>query len=792
MKQVVVACVLMLSGAVQAGLPVVLARGRVDVVAAPDASAVTRFAAEELATNLSRVFGEKVPLKTEPEEGRTAVCVGVNGWSRAEGIDVGKLPRDAFTVCAGNGRICISGRDDPSDVRATKSFLGSEARWIVSGERASLFGVYAFLERQIGMRFYFPGELGTIAPRTDRIEVPEGRWTSAPSFTVRRYGYSDGSVSPELLAEFGGDAIAFKRANFERLRMETEYIPCCHGLNKFHYMSRFGKEHPDYFALKPNGSRDNNPGGLGHVGHICYSSPIMEELYLDVKAYLTGQDPKTRGLDGWGRNVQGRYVDVMSQDSLFPCGCTNCQAQYDFSMGANYATEFIWRKTVDLAERLKREGIDGVLTQMAYCPYRAVPKGVEIPDNIAVMVAELGPWTLRNVVKDKMDRDEIRAWKAKLGRPVWLWTYPYKTELFRDVPQMAPRTWGRYYQSVAPDVFGAFAESESDKWIYNYLNYYVFSRVAWDASADVDRIVDEHHRLMFGAAAEEMKRFYDELESVWMERVNGKFAETARGPMVVPPDAETLWNDCYSETRLKGWGSLLAQAAERIAAGTLEARRVDFFRREFLEPLVARRQEYLARAGKLAKLALPTDGETRVTLRPFTFKGRRADPKIHTEVSARREEGALVLRFDLDEPHLAARALSDPGVAETMRTADDGVEFFLVPDFAHRRGIHIFVNARGEVADAACAWNGTKISDDWSWDGNITATTEERPGGYVIEARIPLAALGRPSGPIRMNLCRNRTLNGIAGTGLYTWGPYVVGYADLDNYGRLELTEGKR
>lgn len=76
-------------------------------------------------------------------------------------------------------------------------------------------------------------------------------------------------------------------------------------------------------------------------------------------------------------------------------------------------------------------------------------------------------------------------------RPVWLWTYANKwgNRELPDVPQMAPRSWGNYYKAAHGLITGAFAESESDRFLYNYLNYYVFSKVCWDVTLDVEALL---------------------------------------------------------------------------------------------------------------------------------------------------------------------------------------------------------------------------------------------------------------------------------------------------------------
>jgi hypothetical protein len=150
----------------------------VEVLVAPHARTkqpVAWFAAGELTNFLSRAFGRTVPLVTAPTPGRTAIVVGTNEWSAAAGVDVLSLPRDGFVHRTVPGRIYIAGRDS-SRFNPAKNMME---------EKATLFAVYDFLERRVGCRFYFPGVMGEVAPKTDSFAVPVGEFTDAPDFTVR-------------------------------------------------------------------------------------------------------------------------------------------------------------------------------------------------------------------------------------------------------------------------------------------------------------------------------------------------------------------------------------------------------------------------------------------------------------------------------------------------------------------------------------------------------------------------------------------------------------------------------
>ena len=569
-----------------------------EIVVAEGAPAATRLAADELGFFLKGVFGKPLPVVSARTAGRTAIVLG-------SGIEIPK-GRDAFAVEAKGDVVAIAGEDgDAPDLDKT-AFLADEAPWQTCFRRGTLFGVYDFLERHAGVRMYFPGELGTIVPKAQKIEVPEGRRTVEPVFTVRRYGFDDGKVPQEVLAATkDGGEVAAKRLNWYRLRMETQHIPCCHG-NRWNYLlERFHETHPEYFVLKPNkdGKLERDVSfptkADRHKGHLCHTSKVWNEIYEDAKAYFSGKSASSRGIPGgkWGLNTSGNWFDLMPQDGMSwirSCRCEACTKALGgvaARKGNNhFASDLIWRRTCEVARKLKADGFkDARVTQMAYIPYGLVPS-FAIPDNVDVMVARRGPWgEIDRPLQDK-ENAEVKAWADKLGHKVWLWNYPDKVAcwnlLMPDVPQLAPRFWASYYKSMRPWIFGAFAESESDNWMYNYLNYYVFSRVSWDPDADVEAILAEHHRLMFGAAAKEMAEFYDMLEEKWTKEIAGHPVDSPLGPGVADaPSEDEMREKVFSRGVMERLESLFSAALAKLPADSLETRRVAFVKREFFDPL---------------------------------------------------------------------------------------------------------------------------------------------------------------------------------------------------------------
>ena len=583
--------------------------GKTEIVIAADAPKTVKFAAEEMSELLGGCFGVKVPVVNGFTDGKTAIVLGDNEWTRAAGIDVAGMKRDAYAIVA-KDRVYIAGRDDPKTDVVDAILNGGV--WSQLYERGTLFGVYEFLERHAGVRMYFPGELGTITPKTAAVRVPVGRIDDAPAYRMaRRYSaFWDGDYPEEIRLKRGRTPFAERVRQLYRNRYETEYIPCCHGSNHFRYMERFGKDHPEYFALL-NGKGDRSLPGCKvphHVGQLCWTSGVIEEMYRDVRSYLKGEEASVRGIPAlgkasaaegtaWNPNCQQRkYVDVMPQDGFTGCKCEKCQAAYSKTDSVHYATELVWGNTVRFANRLKAEGVPGKVVMMAYRPYRRVPD-FEIPDNVLVQVAEGGPWTTSNPEGLAKENEEIKAWVKKLGHKVWLWNYSGKvsTLTLPNVPQISPNAYGEYYSSLAPWIDGAFAESESDRFIYNYLNYYVFGKVCWNPKVDWKALIDEHHRLMFGPAAAEMKAFFELLERKWVHEIAGRTVDTPLGPVGAPPSQYDVWTKVYSPEVLADLRGRLDAAAAKVASGSLEARRIALMRRHIFDNLVAESRKYLDR-----------------------------------------------------------------------------------------------------------------------------------------------------------------------------------------------------
>jgi hypothetical protein len=231
--------------------------------------------------------------------------------------------RDAFRVRIGSDAVRIIGIDDPSMAAAPAAGPKTDMPVGFSEtERATLFGVYEFLERFAGVRMYFPGELGEVAPRKDAIRLSPAEFSSAPEFIVRNvYMQGDGAWYEPEGADPHTRKNARKALSWARLRLQTQYIPCCHGQCRNGFLQRFGKTNPEYFALLkgPDGKQHRDCEPLMRKNYkspsyyyLCQSSSGMwDALYDDAVRYFRDRDAK---IARYGHVRGGKYIDVMCEE----------------------------------------------------------------------------------------------------------------------------------------------------------------------------------------------------------------------------------------------------------------------------------------------------------------------------------------------------------------------------------------------------------------------------------------------------------------------------------------------
>ncbi|MBQ9337176.1 MAG: DUF4838 domain-containing protein [Lentisphaeria bacterium] len=754
-------------------------RAQCEIVIPEKANATEKYAAKELSGFLEKIIGSKVPVTSKPTGGKTAFLLGSAG-AKAAGIDLQKIDRDGFVIKSAGKNIAICGNDDPK---------GNPAKQYSYNERGTLNGVYEFLERFGGVRFYFPGEIGTVVPSKPDWKIGEIDLTDRPDNQHRRtYCKGLSTLGTGKLGVYGGFTQGdLTRLSGLRIRESTLRLPNCHGLRGLDLPRRFAKTHPDYFALMDNGRRHDGSVSLradSADGHLCFSNEGLKEVvYQDAKAFLTGQPASSRGLKHWKATFFSQpFFNIMPNDALYYCRCENCKKLAAQLPGGK--PDVIWKFETDIARRLQQENVPGYITLMAYSSYKKIPS-MDIPLNAIVMLAVTGPWKESNP-KQEDDIQLLKDWNKKLNAKTYLWTYTTKCgNLIADVPSFTPRSVGSFFRKAAPYSFGAFLESETDFWIFNSMNFYVFGKVMWDSSTDVDALFEEHFRLMYGAAAAQMKDFYDTLERHWVKDIMANIKETKVGPQAVLPSQFDIWTKIYSPAEVARVNKLFDEAEKLTADDPASLKRVRFMRKELWGTVLGGVERfnqfnsdsslwtiYVPEAGEKitidGKLDEPAWKKVKpVWMTPRDSRGGGDKAEVHTRVRMLGDADNIYVGIECDEPFtdrmLCGRKDQDP-----LLWRDNVTELFFAGKPTDEIIYQIILNSDGKICDLR---QPGRLRTNPPWRSNAEYKAGVVPGKmWIAEIRIPRASMPElAKDRFLVNFTRGRVLQQPVKVMNYTW-----------------------
>ena len=767
-----------------------------EVVVDSKAASTTRFAAEELRKFISERFGAKIPLVNKPTPGRASLIVGINRFSKKAGIDDSKLCRDAFIIRTSANKVYILGKDSKTNKITYKSITKSSSVWAHLNERGTLFGVYDFLERFADVRFYFPLK-GTLVPKAKTLDLPDINIYDRPDFEARantsyRQPWIDGKVN----------SYVFNMHMMRALRRGTFSVPVNHALNLLGYVKRFGKKHPEYFALSIKGRREMPPYSSGY---LCYSSGIREEIFQDAKACLTNQPAASRNIPkGWNPSSfkPGFVFGMTPNDGFRSCHCEKCKKKIGKYTPENISKDS-WDLICDTAERLKKEKIDGFVSMLSYYPNNMIPAR-KIPDNVIVGIAARGPWTVDKPKYYNTDLERIKGFNQKLGRKVTLWNYVLKFGMTKipGIPIYTPRAIGKYYREVSPYIYGAFVETSSDSFVQCAMNDYIMGKVWWNNQADVEAILKEYYARMFGPGAAPMQKFFERVEDIWLKQIYSNLYFNAKGPQVLVPSRQDIWTKIFSPAERRKLSGYFDEAEKAAAKKKEYLERIRFMRRYFLGPLLAAGKDF-----DNSTAAVPHFKHNVTTLKkdkivingvPDEAAWRKTVPVyLQTGTAAKFDESKIWISADKDNLYVAFKFL-EPEMSKIISTRrendtnvweENDVEIFLNPSGDRKSYYQIALNTEGSKFDAEITREGTRKIFNRKWESGAEYKLVKNTDSWSGEIRIPLKNVGISElKPFPANFCRGQVRQGMPAQH-YRWGPFAKSFHDIENFGTLTFDE---
>ena len=625
-------------------------------------------------------------------------------------------------------------------------------------DAGTLNAVHDFL-RSLGVRWYYPGELGEVVPKTGSIALPEVDKVVRPDFPLRKLGWWSKrlSMTPE--------------ENLWELRMGTNHgtdliglTQLCHGSKFVHLRDEFKKAHPDYFALF-NGKRatDHKRG----QGAPCLSSDGFFRKHLKyARAVFDHYDEPLISIDvvdGYGRGL---------------CQCERCKGKGTPERGWNgLMSDYVLGYVNRVAGELHKSHPDKVVSALSYGAYKLPPEGItQFPPNLALWICQT-----RKGYHDRQTREYDRAlrkeWLSKLpSKQLFIYEYYLANRpggAWEGVPVYFPRRIAEDLRSLKGVSRGEYidlyqphdrAKLNYDYLAVSHLNLYITTRLWWDADREVEDLLEEYYTNFYGPARAEMKAFIEYCEQNW-PRMRKDLAAIDKALELVSAAREAAGNTVYDK---------------RVDLAVQYVQPLRRLRAQLAKP---RENVPMARAllrdGDDLKIDGRLDDKLWKTVRRYHLREIETGkpPTCHTTFWIAWTGDALCLGIKCQEPDMKNLNIGTTKSDDPNVWSGDVVEVLLETQF--HAYYQIAISPSGAVTDL-----DREKRLDTLWSSGAEVATHQGPDSWTIEVRLPAAgedakdidarngiAGKRPSEtyPWFVNVCRQRIRG--EDTELTAWSP---------------------
>ena len=447
------------------------------IVTSRKASEVERLAAEELQNYLAKISGVIVPIREDEVEilgnriliGRKKVTEQLKS-----SVNLKDVGREGFVI----------------------KTLGRDLIIVGGGEYGTLYGVYTFLEKYLGVRWFLPGPLGEVVPKLEEVKVGEIDDREEPDFAMRWVGSDQWALRNRANGPCDGHPTGF---NIQPSIYHSQHI--------LFPVQKYFSQHPEYFALV-NGKRSD-----AQHAKLCTSNPKVVKDVAKNMAKLLDENPT---ID---------LISLSPTDGWLYCECENCRALDE--PGASTDQRMSRRMLLfynQVAEELEKSHPDKRILVGAYHIYARPPmdKSIKGHKNLSVIICHYNEYCLAHPVNDpnckanECYRSLISDWQT-ITPHIYFYEYYWKAN-WLGLPWPIVHTIAEdipYFKSIG--VEGLYTQYALENVWTLGLDYYVAAKLLWNCRTDVKALLEDFYEKFFGAAAPAMKKYYTLMEKAMAE-----------------------------------------------------------------------------------------------------------------------------------------------------------------------------------------------------------------------------------------------------------------------------------
>jgi hypothetical protein len=509
-------------------------------------------AAKEIQVFVARISGATLDVVNTANalQERTPILIGrAAPAALAAAIKAKSEDTSAFALFVDGKSVALRGLESKTDLPLETDFATFAKKLdttYYSGKRMIRGGLmpqgtrnaaYELLE-QLGMRWYFPGELGTVTPQQKTLVLKDQKTVQIPSFPARQ------------MSGIRNDDWQ------ERMRHGGPNFPSSHGAPGFsaRESKELFKEHPEYFALV-DGKRTTR--------QLNISNPaVIARVVEYTKKYFRAHPDAD--IIGMGANDGRGY-----------CEDAECRAldggDFDpFGNAPSMTDRYVWFFN-QVLDGIKDEFPDKRIGFYAYGTYNRPPVRWKPNKNLVPAVALITLCRIHGV-----------------GNPVCA-EKSYQKEIVRSWGKLVPEVYDRGYwfnladpglpffmiQRVTDEIrigkelgTAGWRVESAYNWCGSAPSLYVASRLMWNKDTDVPALMADFYDKFFGPAARPMQTYIETMDNAVY------YADYHTGSSW---DAQEIYNSTVRDTARKA----LADAAKLAPQGTLYAQRVEMYDKDF-------------------------------------------------------------------------------------------------------------------------------------------------------------------------------------------------------------------
>jgi Domain of unknown function (DUF4838) len=441
------------------------------VVVQAEADPLVRQAAEDLCHYVQVMSGVELPMQFDGKRvpGK-AVYIG-----KCEAFDGALFPPadtnpETYAVSVHDGNLFLTGNHPPAVAFATVSFI----------------------EDDLGVRWYAPGDLWEYVPGgkqgelaldvKDRVVVPD--W------------------SPRIWSGHAWVA-SWQTWNLRNKALCVPPVPFRNMQNHLHTIfapEKYAESHPEYYPLI-SGERWIPEKGYRNW-RPCTSNPDVVRLTVEAAREYLDAHPEHNSFS-------------LAMDDIYRlCGCDNCRAMdahpddYEKKQFSDRHYKFVNM----VARELAKTHPDKCIGTLCYHIARELPETVpKLEPNVFIsMTQRVGEWWRPG--RRESDMSLTDAWRERCEH---MSRYGYMGLGFLT-PRVFPHAMAegmkfdhaRGFEGVYNECYVILPNAAPMMWM--------MAKLQWDTDQDADALLDEFYDRMFGSAAASMKQYYAVLEDSYM------------------------------------------------------------------------------------------------------------------------------------------------------------------------------------------------------------------------------------------------------------------------------------